>query len=171
MPRYQTSTGYPGRTEVRVAGLRELGIALKELPKRVAARMLAFPVLQAAQIVRDEARAIAPVYHGDVADGHPPPGTLKKSIIVKRVYIGPDAAQYIVAVRHGKRYQSVGKKHRNLDAFYWTWVEFGSIHNQRHSFLRPAFESKKNTALNVITIGLANGIEQIAKEVSWGTPR
>jgi HK97 gp10 family phage protein len=160
---------------VKVAGLKEFANALRELPGRVAQKKLASPVAEAGAMIRDCARNMAPVFHGDPRKGAPPPGTLRKSIVLKRV--GSDnpattlTARYIVAVRHGKSYQDRGKKHLNLDAYYWTFVEFGSLHNRRQSFLRPAFESLKNDALRLIMRGIALGIEEEAKPLSWGTPR
>jgi len=71
----------------------------------------------AAQVFMESAKMYAPVYTGSVAEGHPPPGTLKRSIIVKRVEedSGPYRERYIVTVRRG------GK----VDAYYAEWVERG----------------------------------------------
>jgi len=152
----------------KVEGLRELAQALRSLPVRVASKQLAKPVAQAGAMIRDAARIMAPYYTGAVSKGHPPPGTLKKAIILKKKPSGsPFIADYIVTVKHGKRYQDVGKQHQNLDAFYWTFVEFGSIHNPKTPFLRPAFEALKNDALRVIVDGLRLGVETEAQGVTW----
>ena len=113
---------------LHIAGLDALRKGLLELPDRLATNSLQNAVGAGAAIIRDHARGIAPVYHGDVAKGHPPPGTLKRSIIVKKI---PELSTYyrkvwFVTVRRGKEYRGQGKGGRlSQDAYYWSWVEFG----------------------------------------------
>ena len=100
--------------------------------------------------IRDEAKSRAPVYTGDVAKGHPPPGTLKRSIVLKQIpeRSGPLKQSFYVHVRTGKKYQKQGKGgNLSQDAYYWTWVEFGNSNMVARPFLRPAFEAKKLGAI------------------------
>jgi HK97 gp10 family phage protein len=162
---------------VRIDGLKELAAALRELPRAVGAKRLRKPVAQAAAIIKDSAQARAPIAEarglgnrGGLSAGQPPPGTLRKSIIVKRVQGSALDATYIVAVRHGKRYRDVGKLHRNLDAYYWSFLEFGTAKMSARPFMRPAYESNKDRALQTILYGLAEGVHAEASALGAARP-
>lgn len=117
-----------------IQGLSELSHALKTLPVNIGRNVLRGSVSAAAAVIRDEAKTKAPTYTGPVSDGHPPPGTLKRSIIIKQIKEeSSDMKQvFFVTVRHGKKYRGQGKKgDKSQDAFYWKWVEFG------HYFIPP----------------------------------
>lgn len=152
---------------VNISGLRELQDALKELPERVARNALSQAVNAGARVIREEARRMAPVYTGPVSQGHPPPGTLKKAIIQKGIAeLSSLFAQTVfVAVRHGKKYRKVGKKEINRDAYYWRFVEFGTANMSAHPFMRPAFEAKKQEAVDAIKDRLALRIEEEAQKL------
>lgn len=144
---------------VKIEGLKELAAALRELPKAVAARQLRLPVAHAAADMRDDARRRAPISEESLGPGRPKPGTLRKSIVIKKVMGNAMQAIYIVAVRHGKKFRDIGKRHANLDAYYWRFIEFGTTHAAARPFLRPAFEALKRQAVETIKKGLAEGIE------------
>ncbi len=106
--------------------------------------------------------------------GHPPPGTLKRAIYQARLSdkCSETLEVWCVDVRRGKRAQSFGKAGENLDAYYALWVEFGHYTRVPHAmtatakaagralgearwvpaqpYMRPAFETKKDEALNVM---------------------
>lgn len=119
---------------VKIGGLDVLRKALLQLPDRLASNSLNAAVGAGAAIIRDEARAIAPEWTGDVSKGHPPPGTLKRSIITKKI---PERSTYyrkvwFVTVRKGRQYRGQGKKgNLSQDAYYWKWVEFGHYYVAR----------------------------------------
>lgn len=152
---------------VNISGLRELQAALKELPDRVAKNALRASVYAGAKIVRDDAKQRAPIFTGPVSQGHPPPGTLKKAVIMKQIpeQSGKFRQTFYVAVRHGKKYQKVGKKEINRDAFYWRFVEFGTANMAARPFMRPAFESQKLAAVEAIKAKLADRIEEEAQKL------
>lgn len=157
--------------EIKIEGLKEMAAALRKLPENVANKILSGAVSPAAAMIRDAARRMAPVYQGDVSAGHPPPGTLQKAIFIAKLRTEKTTAHYIVWVKHGTRFQKVGKKLTNQDAYYWTWVEFGTAKSRAHPFLRPAYEALKGDALRVITTNLDKGIQAEAKAVAWGVPK
>lgn len=70
---------------VRIEGLAQLDRALRELPDRVANRGLRASVYAGAKVIRDEARAQAPKAAQSLGSKQPPPGTLKRSVIMKHV--------------------------------------------------------------------------------------
>ena len=111
-----------------VSGLRELQGALQQLPLNIAKNVLRGSVNAGAAVIRAQAKSNAPQYTGEVSDGHPPPGTLKRSIYTKRIAERCDQFKqvFFVGVRKGKKYQRQGKGgHLSQDAFYASWVEYG----------------------------------------------
>ena len=146
-----------------VKGLAELSAALKELPQRIARNALRQSVAKGAAVIRDEAKTRAPVSSGAPRPGEPLPGTLRRAIVIKHdVKRSSLVSQtYVVAVRHGKRYRNRGKKgNRSQDAYYWRWVEFGTVKMSARPFMRPAFETKKEAAVQEIARVLAERLMQ-----------
>jgi hypothetical protein len=76
----------------------------------------------------------------------------------------PFKENVIFGARHGKKMQK-----RGLDAYYWGFIEFGFTDRGGKkilgiSFIRNAFEAKKNAALDRIKTVLQNKISQYARE-------
>ena len=153
---------------VQVQGLDQLAKALRELPQRVARNGLRAAVYAGAKVIRDEAKLQAPVATGNLGPNQPPPGTLKRSVIMKQIpeLSGAQKQTFFVTVRHGKKYRKQGKKgNLSQDAWYWRFVEFGTVKMSARPFLRPAFEMKKHEAVTAIKTRLAQRIEQAAQEL------
>lgn len=161
-----------------VQGGQALSRKLLQLAPAVRGKYLRGAVGSGAKVVRDEAIAEAPLYHGPMAEGHPPPGTLKKAIVMKYVAEASTSQKvtFIVAVRHGKGQQQVRAKQAkgfmgpanvtNQDAFYWRFTEFGTSKmaaaNGGQGFMRPAFRKKQDEALQRITGRLWEGVQKEA---------
>ena len=109
----------------KVEGLAELAKALRELPDRVAKNGLRVSVYAGAKVIRDEARMRAPKAAEVLGPNQPPPGTLKRSVIMKQI---PELSSltrqtFFVTVRHGKKYRKQGKKgNLSQDAWYWKFL-------------------------------------------------
>lgn len=140
---------------VKIQGLAELRAAMQQLPNNVNRTAVRSSLQAGAAIIRNAAKAKAPVWHGEVSQGHPAPGTLRKSIVAKYAaeMSNPGHQVYIVTVRRGKKYQQVTRRVRgggvrvvNLDAYYWTFVEFGTSRMPGTSFMRTAFNEQQNAA-------------------------
>lgn len=146
---------------IHIDGLAAIQQKLLELPDRVNRKIVRHAVSEGAAIIRDDARSRAPVYAGIVAKGHPAPGTLAKSIWMKYIpeRSTPQNCTFYVGVRHGKKYEHYGKKNRNVDAYYFAFVEFGTSKMAARPFLRPAWDSGKDTALYAIKYALQAGID------------
>lgn len=154
---------------VKIDGLDQLAQALRELPKRVARNGLRGAVYAGAKVIRDEAKLKAPVATAPLGADQPPQGTLKRSIIMKQVpELSSEQKQtFFVTVRHGKKYRKQGKNgNLSQDAWYWRFVEFGTVKMTARPFLRPAFEGKKYEAVDAIKNRLAERIEQAVQELS-----
>jgi HK97 gp10 family phage protein len=143
---------------VQIKGLDALAKALKELPDRVAKNGLRAAVYAGAKVIRDEAKLQALVATG----------TLKRAVILKQIpeLSTKNKQTFFVTVRQGKKYRKQGKKgNLSQDAWYWRFVEFGTVKMSARPFLRPAFDMKKNDALTAIKTRLAERIEQAAREL------
>lgn len=152
-----------------VDGLRELQVALKQLPQNIGRNVLRGAVSAGATVVRNEAKQRARVYTGKVSAGHPPPGTLKRSIYQKQKRELSSAVQqtFIVGIRKGKKYRNQGKKgNMSMDAFYASMVEFGTSKMAARPYLRPAFEAKKEQAVSAIKAYLEKRIPEEAAKVA-----
>jgi HK97 gp10 family phage protein len=163
-------------TDIRVEGLAELEQMLKRtLPDRLQGKALQGALAKAARPIVSTARQLAPVKTG----------RLRSAIYSKRSkFSTPGFERRIVSVRRGKRQQ---KKDR--DAFYWKWIEFGRgvVRRKRKGdegkvlgtptagwfgtevqpiparpFMRPAFESNKTQAIEIIRKELAGEIKKVA---------
>jgi HK97 gp10 family phage protein len=157
------------RELVKVEGLAELAKALRELPDRVAKNGLRVSVYAGAKVIRDEARLRAPKATESLGPNQPPPGTLKRSVIMKHI---PELSSltrqtFFVTVRHGKKYRNQGKKgNLSQDAWYWRFVEFGTRKMRARPFLRPALESKRHDAVQAMKERLAERVELEAKNLN-----
>ncbi len=167
---------------VRVEGLQELAEALTQIiPRNMQGNALQAALAAGARPIVAEAKALAPV----------DTGTLRRAIYSFRNSDStPENQIRSIGVRSGRRYQAKGKR-KNQDAYYWKWVEFGHRIGTRKTgylkktnrpqgkggtssgmvparpFLRPAFESEKNQALDSIVDGLRDALAKGIKEARW----
>ncbi len=142
----------------KLTGFKELAQAMRQLPDRVAKNALRRAVSSAAAVVRNEARARAPVDTGE----------MKRDIQMKRDRDtkGQVSARYLVFVRSGKKSRMAGKgRNVNKDSFYWRFLEFGTVKMTAKPFMRPAFEAKKQEALEQLRKTLKEGIETEAQKL------
>lgn len=165
----------PDTITVKIQGLSELRAAMSQLPDRVNRTAVRSSLQAGAAIIRNAAKAKAPVYHGEVSQGHPPPGTLRRSIVTKYAaeMSTPGYQVYIVTVRRGKKYQQVTQRVRgggvrvvNLDAYYWTFVEFGTSRMPGTSFMRTAFAEQQQAAAERIKEKLGERVELEAAKLA-----
>lgn len=150
---------------VEIEGLKELQAKLLELPQKVAKNALRSAVNAGASVIRKEAKQRAPQYTGKVSAGHPPPGTLKRSVISKyiRELSNNFQSTFFVTVRKGKKYRGQGKKgDKSQDAYYAYFVEYGTSKMTAKPFLRPAFEAKKEEALQAMVSKLKERLDEEA---------
>lgn len=139
--------------QVKVEGLSELLRALKELPKELHKGPLRAAVSAGIKVVQKQAIINAPMDKG----------TLKRAIYRTRSRDGSSRVQEmgIVGVRYGKKHRKKGR-----DAWYWRFLEFGTIHIAARPFLRPAFEQTKSAQIEALRIKLAKSIERVAAKLN-----
>jgi HK97 gp10 family phage protein len=100
---------------ITITGIGEVERILSEIAPRHAGNLMRATVLAVAGKVRDEARQNAPVATGK----------LKKAIKSKRKKSPPDEPRAEVFVQ---------------DAYYWRFVEYGTVKRRAQPFLLPAKE-------------------------------
>jgi HK97 gp10 family phage protein len=140
---------------ISVGGLPELGEAMRLMSSDISGKIARAGVLAAAKIVKDAAIANAPESSkqhqlGVRKDQIVQPGNLKRNIIIKRLPASQKqiTEEYIVGVRHGS---GVAPK----DAFYWRFIELGTVKIGPRPFLKPALENNIQPAIDAMKARLA----------------
>jgi HK97 gp10 family phage protein len=169
----------------KVQGLDLLARNLRGLTDDMRQRGLRSATAAAAVLVRDEARTRAPVETGKLREA--------LYVVRDRAQESDESAVYHVGVRAGKKAQRIGKKKKNLDAFYWKFVEFGhftrapgakrsdskvkrtlrrALHKVRfiaaRPFLRPALEHSRDRVVAKIAQVLAARIRRFTAQLAKG---
>lgn len=137
--------------EMKVTGLAEALATLRQAPAALQQRVIRGAVAAACQPIREEAVQRAPEWTGPQQEGHPPPGTLKRSIYQTRLTseCTPTREVWIVTARKGPR--AADAAGGSKDAFYATWVEYG--HYARGPGARSAAERKGLDAGTHVPLG------------------
>lgn len=149
--------------EMTVTGLAGAMALLREAPAKLQARVIKGAVASAAAVIRREAALRAPIFSGIVGASHPPPGTLRKAIYQARLTseCTETLEVWLVSVRKGPKAQQ--NKAGNLDAYYATWVEYGTIKMSARPYMRPAFEAKKGEAVEAMRAHIVNNLPAILR--------
>ena len=124
-----------------VAGLQQLGQRFARLTEDMQTKVARSATNAAAQVVKKAAIEKAPKATGNVA----------KNVVVRRIRPErQDATEtYVVTVRSGKG----TKKQREAgyaDAYYWRFLEFGTVKMPAQPFIRPAFDQSKTQAVEAM---------------------
>jgi len=144
-----------------LTGFAELAKALRDLGPRVGRKHLRAATSKGAAVIRKKARELAPVDTGE----------MRKDIQQKREKTsGDNIASYSVYTRSGKKSRMSGKA-RNVDkdSFYWKFQEFGTAKMPAQPFMRPAFESEKENAVDVLGAELDKRIQKEAADMARGS--
>ena len=133
-----------------ITGLTEAIATLKALPDKLRKRALRNALAAGARLVRDAAKAEAPVLSANdpaVRKGWRKPGTLRKAIALRtsKVSRKRGAVGVFVNVRPAKGVKFKGGKQvkgsqrgakNPSDPYYWRFVEFGTKRAKERKFLR-----------------------------------
>ena len=128
-------------------GGRELSQALQQLPHKIENKVLRKALRQGGNILLKKARSLAPVKTG----------ALRRGIKLRIDLRGKPPAAIINVRIPGK-----GKK-KGGGPYYSPFIELGTKYLDAHPFLRPAFDSTKEQALEKFLTVLDDGIEEQAK--------
>ena len=158
---------------LKFSGGAELLAKLKGLSEGVQKRQARLALAAGAEPIRKQAQANAS------AAGLRKTGALIKNIArkhEKQTQAGYN--EIAIGVRHGqttdvkRRLRAKGasaeaitaKVRETDDPFYWRFAEFGTRKQPKTPFIRPAFEAKKQDALDAISARLKRGIETELKK-------
>jgi len=140
---------------IHITGLADLERRLKELPDKLAKNVLRGAVRAGAAVIQKEAKSLCPAS----AEAH----YLGKGS--KRVLIQPGELK-----KKGIKVRSAPRKESQYAITYWVYwskkhwygkfLEFGTSKMSRKSFLRPAFDSKKEAATAAIRDYMATRIDK-----------
>jgi hypothetical protein len=153
------------KLDARLSG--DLLAGLKKLQAQCGEAVLRAGGAAGAQLIRDGA-----IHNASRGDPKMDTGTLKQNIIVKRIEERSDSNQvqrYLVAIRKGQRgggafygqwveqgHNIVGKNPKSGKAAGWkahralARIEFGGRSVPAHPFIRPAWESLKHAAIELM---------------------
>jgi HK97 gp10 family phage protein len=157
---------------VKVEGLAELERALTQLPKKVQDRPLRQAMNAGAQVIKRQAISNAEPFRDT--------GTLRRNIIVSRsnrqsrngrqvyfVLVRTKRKKY-ADTRSNRRKGIVGRSYNvQGDAFYWRFLEFGTVKFKATRFFTRAFEERKGAALDVIKSKMKESIDRLTREYAW----
>jgi HK97 gp10 family phage protein len=152
MPDIKTGT-------ISITGLSDLEKRLSDFPDKLARNILAGAIRAGAVVIQKEARQLAPISDRPHMLGKGSkaleiqPGTLKKSI---KVRLAPRKSRE----RPIEYWVYVSKK-----AWYWKFVEFGTSKMAQKQFMRPAFDGKKEAAIEAIRIYMSARIDKEAAKI------
>lgn len=126
---------------VKIDGLSDLGKRLQTLSDDMQGKVARAATAAGAVLVKNAAIRKAPEDTGN----------LKRNVIAKRIPKSQTnlTSEHIVTVRKGKK--TAKQKAAGLrDAYYASWVEFGTVKMAPQPYLRPAFDENKEKAVQAI---------------------
>jgi HK97 gp10 family phage protein len=131
---------------VKIEGLEELSARMQDFPRRVLTRGVRDALRAGAEVLRKEISNRAPVMATqETAQGHPP-GFLKDHIGTKLK----------ISARNDSGEAQVGPVKK---AFWGLFAEFGTKKQPMKPFIRPAFESAKQGALDAFVAKLRDAFD------------
>jgi len=141
---------------ISITGLADLEKRLQELPDKLARNVLRGAVRAGAVVIQKEARSMAPVS----AEAH----YLGKGS--KRVEIQPGSLKRGIKVRMAPRKSRTSPieywVYISKKLWYWKFLEFGTSKMAGSPFMRPAFESMRESAVERLREYLAARIDKEA---------
>ena len=162
---------------VQVSGLKELDLALSQLPKATARNVLLRTLKKAGEPIAAAARAAAPVDDGNLRDSIAVSPKVKNRVGMSefasamRAGLGASAARS--ALRDARRSAGggsfaemyVGPSKKKDALVYAHMQEFGTSKHPPHPFMRPAWDGEKDHALSIIRRELGNEIIAAARRI------
>lgn len=157
---------------VHIEGLRGVLDALKQLPPEIVSKAggpVKLALKAAAKLLRVEAQAnVQRIVDEPNADGQPTKsiGLLKKSLIESRGKMpsGVKGERYTVRIRSGRKYPA--ERGEGLTAVQvGRQLEFGTEKRQPMPWLRPAFDAKKEAALQEFSNQMNTRVTKIIKKL------
>lgn len=132
---------------MKVIGIEEVDKILSDIAPRHANNLMKATIHGVAGEIRDNAKKEAPKDEG----------TLKRAIKAKRRRGLPGKPLSEVRVEHGN-----DARH---DAFYWRFLEYGTVNHEAVPFISPAIEAVRADMVNIIRAQFGKKLEKaLARE-------
>jgi HK97 gp10 family phage protein len=154
---------------IRLDGVDGLLRALKGMPAKIRARAVRAALRKAALVIRQDAKARAPVLQAPVP--YRTPGTVRRRISVRNSKFARQAGDEGVFIgvkplrgrTDTRRYGKAGSRNPN-DPFYWRFLEFGTAKMTARPFLGPAARSKGEEAVRLFLRESLPAIEKLNRK-------
>lgn len=155
--------------EIKIEGLSDLLRAMQQLPQAIQQKCLRRAMVPGAQVIRNAAqdlvrqktglikRAIRIAYNRQEST----PGRAVYHVFVS-MKVKKVGTAFISSRRALKKLREAGNQGRIYDAFYWRFLEFGTVKMAAKPFMRPAFDATNHEATATITSKLAELIDKEA---------
>lgn len=159
----------PTTTKITVTGLDDLLRRMHDLDRKVRRKIIRSAALAGANVIKKQAQQNAPVKTGDLKVSI---GTRRSRKFSSEVQGYEQRDIGIFKVKGGKfantarnrRLGRVGKTFKvEPPSFYWRFQEFGTTKMAAHPFLRPAFDTQKQVAVNATVQKLKTEIDKAVK--------
>jgi HK97 gp10 family phage protein len=135
--------------EVEVKGLDDLETKLKELGDKLAKKHLRKALRAGGKVLQEAIVERAPVATGETPEGHDP-GTLRDSVR-PRISLSSVKEEGKVSIGPGK------------SGWYGKFSEFGTRNEPARPWIRPAFDSSAQSALDAFVDALKQGLQDETK--------
>lgn len=149
---------------VNISGVKEMEALLLQLPEAVAKKTLLIALRNSAKPILEEARRLAPV--GRESKGRLRLRSTKSGKISISNYGKLKLDLKIINIPSNKTEHSATVAVTVGRAFWGMFLEFGTKHQKKMPFMRPAFESKKMEALSLIGKEIGDVILKTANKLS-----
>jgi HK97 gp10 family phage protein len=165
------------KVSVRVEGLKELDLALAQLPKSIQKATLRRTLMKAGQPMAETARNLAPVDDGQLRKSITVSTKLKNPVGKSEFAAAMRAGLGMAAARSALRGARRAARAAGQVAFVEMYVgpssaaphahflEFGTSKMPPKPYMRPAFDSEKDNALAIIRRELGNEIIASARRI------
>lgn len=133
------------RINFEIKGTKVLADALENMPRNASKAALSSGVRAGAAVMGKRARELAPINVKDPRRRQP--GRLRRNIvwqINRRWSLYPYRIAFDIGVRNE------GKTNDMTNAFYWYFLEFGTVKMAARPFLRPASKEAAEPAIRAI---------------------
>ncbi len=135
---------------VKVEGLKELEKKMISLGPKISRKALKSALVAGATVIKKEAQLLAPAKTG----------RLRRAMYIKKMSKpNPYKENVVFGVRHGRKMSK-----RDLDAYYWSFLEFGTKFIKKISFVQKAFQRTQTRVLERIKDVLAKKISLLVRE-------
>lgn len=150
----------------KIEGFDVLQKKLEALPRNVVRKILRGPMFQAANIVREAMVEGAPKHSGFLSEHFNVRIRIIRGELACSAYIGPAGRMYYPGRGLKEKGVSTGKRPHKGGlipvASVARFLEFGTSKMPAKPFMRQAFESTKDRALQVIVDGLKSALSEEA---------